>query len=123
MIEHFTLADDLALLSECRRVLEPGGIVRLGVPDFGRYLESYAADGAFIEQLRPGRPTRLLAVGEVALEHGHRSVWDGETLELVLQESGFVDGRRRAYGESDLDPVPDSPLREPESVYAEARRP
>jgi predicted SAM-dependent methyltransferase len=123
VVEHFTLADDIALLSECRRVLAPGGIIRLGVPDFGRYLESYAADGAFIEQLRPGRPTRLLAVGEVALDHGHRSVWDGETLELVLEESGFVDARRRAYGESDLSPVPDSPMREPESVYAEARRP
>ena len=65
----------------------PGGIVRIGVPDFGRYLESYAGDGAFIDELRPGRPTRLLAVGEVALGHGHRSVWDGETLEAVLTEA------------------------------------
>ena len=90
VIEHFTLADDLDLLVECRRVLAPGGIVRLGVPDFGRYLESYAGDGAFIDEQRPGRPTRLLAVGEVALGHGHRSVWDGETLERVLTEAGFV---------------------------------
>ena len=48
-------------------------------------------------------------------------MWDGETLELVLREAGFVDAKRRAFGDSDLDPVPDSPLREPESVYAEAR--
>ena len=72
VLEHFTLAAGLDLLDECRRVVRPGGIVRVGVPDFGRYLESYAGDGDFVERLRPGRPTRLLAVGEVALGHGHR---------------------------------------------------
>jgi predicted SAM-dependent methyltransferase len=123
VIEHFTLADDLDLLEDCRRVLAPGGIIRLGVPDFGRYLESYAGDGAFIEQLRPGRPTRLLAAAEVALGHGHRSVWDGETLEKVLTESGFADARRRDWGDTGLEPSPDSEKRRPESVYAEARKP
>jgi predicted SAM-dependent methyltransferase len=120
--EHFTLADDLDLLAECRRVLAPDGIVRVGVPDFGRYLESYAADGSFIESVRPGRPTRLLAVAEVALGHGHRSVWDEETLVRVLEESGFTGARRRDWGDSDLDPCPDGAKRQPESVYAEARR-
>jgi predicted SAM-dependent methyltransferase len=123
VLEHFTVSADLDVLAECLRVLAPGGIVRVGVPDFGRYLESYASDGEFIERLRPGRPTRLLAVGEVALSHGHRSVWDGETLEVLLREAGFVDARRRAFGDSDLDPAPDNPAREPESVYAEARKP
>jgi predicted SAM-dependent methyltransferase len=123
VIEHFTLADDLDLLDECRRVLAPGGIVRLVVPDFGRYLESYAGDGEFVDRLRPGRPTRLLAVAEVALAHGHRSVWDGETLVAALREAGFEGARRRAFGDSDLDPPPDNPAREPESVYAEAQKP
>ena len=122
VLEHFALADGLDLLEECRRVLEPGGIVRVGVPDFGRYLESYAGDGELVERLRPGRPTRLLAVGEVALGHGHRSVWDAETLELVLTEAGFADVSRRTFGDSALEPAPDNPAREPESVYAEGRR-
>lgn len=123
VIEHFTLADDLDLLAECHRVLGSGGIVRLGVPDFGRYMQSYATDGEFIERERPGRPTRLLAAAEVALLHGHRSVWDCETLVALLEESGFADARCRPWGESDLEPAPDSELRRPESVYAEARKP
>jgi predicted SAM-dependent methyltransferase len=123
VLEHFTLAAVLDLLDEVARVLAPGGVVRVGVPDFGRYLDSYAGDGAFVERQRPGRPTRLLAVAEVALGHGHRSVWDAETLELVLREAGFPDAARRSFGESALEPPPDNPAREPETVYAEGTKP
>jgi hypothetical protein len=91
------------------------------VPDFGRYLTSYAGDHAFLESERPGRPTPLLAVAEVALSHGHRSVWDAETLELALGETGFTEARRREFGDSDLDPAPDRPERRGETVYAEGR--
>jgi predicted SAM-dependent methyltransferase len=121
--EHFDTASVLDILEECRRVLAPGGIVRIGVPDFGRYLRSYAGDGTFIDELRPGRPTRLLALAEVALFHGHRSVWDGQTLECVLSEARFTAVRARAFGESDLQPAPDTPMREAESVYAEGVKP
>jgi predicted SAM-dependent methyltransferase len=123
VLEHFTLADVLAVLDECNRVLEPGGIVRVGVPDFGRYMRSYAGENDLIEQKRPGRPTRLLAVAEVALAHGHRSVWDAETLEGVLVEAGFANVRACAFGETALEPVPDAPYREPESIYAEGVKP
>ncbi len=123
VLEHFSLADGLDMLVECKRVLAPGGIVRVGVPDFGRYLRSYAGDGEFVERLRPGRPTRLLAVAEVALAHGHRSVWDAETLEAVLREAEFTDVATRSFGDSALDPAPDNPSREPETVYAEGRAP
>lgn len=122
VLEHFPLAAVFGLLAESRRLLAPGGILRVGVPDFGRYLESYAGDRAFIERERPGRPTALLAVAEVALGHGHRSVWDAETLERVLAEAGFADVTPRAFGDSELEPAPDNPEREGESVYAEGRR-
>jgi predicted SAM-dependent methyltransferase len=120
--EHFTVADDLEILAECRRVLAAGGIIRVGVPDFGRYIRSYAGDREFIQELRPGRPTPLLAVAEVAHSHGHRSVWDAETLELLLREAGFTDVRRRDFGDSALQPAPDTEHRAPESVYAEGVR-
>jgi predicted SAM-dependent methyltransferase len=123
VLEHFTLADGLKMLEECYRVLAPGGRIRLGVPDFGTYLRSYAGDREFIERNRPGRPTPLLAVAEVALGHGHRSVWDGETLVRVLEESGFTGAEVRTFGDSSIQDGIDSRQREPESVYAEAEKP
>jgi predicted SAM-dependent methyltransferase len=123
VLEHFRLDDGLKMLEECHRVLAPGGRVRVGVPDFGSYLRSYAGDGSFIERNRPGRPTPLLAVAEVALGHGHRSVWDGETLVRVLEEAGFDRAAVRPFGDSAIQDGMDSPQREAESVYAEAEKP
>jgi predicted SAM-dependent methyltransferase len=122
VLEHFSLGDGLELLEDCRRVLVPGGIIRVGVPDFGRYLESYSGDRKYIEELRPSRPTPLLAVAEVALHHGHRSVWDAMTLERALSDAGFVDASARKFGDSALEPPPDTEDREPETLYAEARK-
>ena len=123
VLEHFPLETVLRMLAECRRVLAPGGILRAGVPDFGRYAESYAGDRVFLEDRRPGRPTPMLALVEVVYSHGHRSGWDAETLELALAESGLVDVRRRAFGDTDLPESPDNPMRESESVYTEGRAP
>jgi hypothetical protein len=42
VIEHFALADALAVLKDCHRVLAAGGTIRVGVPDFGRYVRTGA---------------------------------------------------------------------------------
>ena len=122
VLEHFDLTAGLDLLERSHRLLRPAGVIRVGVPDFGRYMESYAGDGVFIDDLRPNRPTRLLAVAEVAYSHGHRSVWDAETLVAALEEAGFEGVAARPFGDSDLDPRPDTEPRPVESVYAEGRK-
>src|SRR6266513_2402566 len=43
LLEHLPLSGALSLLRECWRVLMPGGIVRVGVPDFGRYVSDLIA--------------------------------------------------------------------------------
>jgi hypothetical protein len=122
-LEHFTLGDGLPLLAECVRVLKPGAVCRIGVPDFGKYLRSYAGDRAELEALRPGRPTPLLALAEVVLAHGHRSAWDGETLTAVMRDAGLADVSVKSWGDTSLPSTPDSESRRAESVYAEGTKP
>jgi predicted SAM-dependent methyltransferase len=122
LLEHLPLSEAISFTQECWRVLKPDGILRIAVPDFGRYAESYAGDGQFIEMLRPGRPTRLLALAEVVYRHGHRSVWDGPTLLQILHEVGFREWTVQQFGDSVLQPCPDNEHRRAETLYVEAVR-
>jgi hypothetical protein len=118
-----TVAEGMAVLRHALRVLVPGGVLRAGVPDAGLYARSYAGVDGVIDDLRPGRPTRMLALGEVFQEHGHVSAWDGETLALVIDAAGFTGAEVMPGGTSRIDPAPDSPTRIPETVYVEAVAP
>lgn len=121
LLEHLPPAEGLALTRECHRLLRPGGILRIGVPDFGQYARSYAGDGGFVDIVRPDVPTPLLALSEVAYGYGHRSLWDEATLVGLLEEIGFG-ARACAFGESVLHPVPDSEHRKDETLYVEATK-
>jgi hypothetical protein len=77
-----------------------------------------------IEQVRPNRPTSLLAVAEVTQFHGNRSAYDAETLVMLLEGAGFVDVDWRGFRESKtLEPVPDLEERRLETLYAEGTKP
>src|ERR1041385_5970668 len=41
VLEHFTPEDGKKLLEECFRVLKPGGILRIGVPDLETIVREY----------------------------------------------------------------------------------
>ena len=98
-------------------------MLRVGVPDAEAYLRSYVdQDDQFIERMRPGRPTPMLAVQEVFQHHGHPSAYDRDTLVFLFEAAGFTGAERRPAGESDLDPCPDTPGRLAETLYVEAVR-
>ena len=119
-LEHLPLAAAVANLRECWRLLEAGGILRVGVPDFGRHARSYAEESEYLRHQRPGRPTPLIALSELIYTFEHRSVWDGETLVELLREVGFADVAVRPHGDSRIQPPPDGAGREGETLYVEA---
>jgi predicted SAM-dependent methyltransferase len=104
VLEHFDYpAEALALVNEVHRVLAPGGVLRVVVPDIRKCILAYAAgDTSFFErrtELWPHHPGC-----ETALEHflhyagagvkphafwGHKFGYDVETLSLLLTRSGF----------------------------------
>ena len=123
LLEHLTLEQGLAFCVESHRLLRQGGILRIGVPDAGAAARAYAGDdGEFLQRVRPGRPTQMLALQELFYYPGHHTMYDLETLALVLRAAGFSSPEQRAFGETDLDPAPDSPHRRDETLYVEARR-
>jgi predicted SAM-dependent methyltransferase len=120
LLEHLSFPAGVALLRECRRVLRLDGIVRVGVPDLDRYVASYLGNDDIIERVRPGRPTRALALGEPFFLDGHKCMYDFETMRLALITAGFTQVERRAFGQGRLQPSPDSAERRDETMYVEA---
>jgi|GEM_PF-1002697 len=122
-LEHLPFQAALGSLREAHRLLEPGGTLRFGVPDFARYCRAYVDDDEFLERCKPERPTACLAINEILYWYGHRSMWDEETLITVLTELGLVDVRRRRFGDSGIDPCPDWEHHEIDTLYIEGLKP
>jgi predicted SAM-dependent methyltransferase len=121
LLEHFVLSDGLSLARESYRVLAKGGLLRIAVPDAGAYARSYALDdGDFLGRMKPNAPTRLLAMQELFYWPNHRTMYDFETLRLLLMAAGFEHVAESAFGQTRLPVCPDSEHRRAESIYVEA---
>ena len=123
LLEHIPLRSGASFMAECFRVLRSGGILRVGVPDAGELIKSYAADGRYLEELHPGRPTRMLAVQELFYWHRHTTMFDVDTLALLFRASGFPDPTPKAFGDTSLAAAPDTERRRAETLYMEAVKP
>jgi predicted SAM-dependent methyltransferase len=120
-LEHLSLSEACALTAEAHRVLRPGGVLRIGVPDAAACLRAYCGDAREAHWIE-GRPAPLLAVSELVYEHGHRSLWDAQTLDLLCRAAGFPGADRREFGEGALQPNGDSEHRRGWTLYVEAVR-
>ena len=121
LLEHLSLSQGLALCDESYRLLRPGGILRIGVPDAEASTRSYIEESArFRESARPERRPPLLVLQELFYYPGHKTMYDFELLALLLRGAGFSSVNRCRFGESELDPAPDSEHRRGETMYVEA---
>lgn len=121
LLEHFSIPDALVLAQDWHRVLKPGGVLRIGVPDAGAYLSAYSEpDGETLRVFRPEAATRLLAVSAIFYWPQHVTMYDFETMQLLLTAAGFEQVERRDFGDTRLERSPDSPHRRVETLYIEA---
>jgi predicted SAM-dependent methyltransferase len=119
MLEHLTYGDAVVLVRECARVLRPGGLMRIVVPDFEKQARSYAGAPGPLATDGAGHVPPLVALANIAYGHAHRSIWDSATLILLLEQAGLA-AQKQGFGESRLHPCPDSTARAAQSLYVEA---
>jgi predicted SAM-dependent methyltransferase len=115
LVEHLYREEALTLLREIRRVLKPGGVCRIVVPDVaaivGWYLANRREPAAQKQQpssdllmgmmlLRPARPRGRGLLGLVRQWtdlHEHKWMYDEEGLLALFAEAGFTDAQPRAF--------------------------
>jgi predicted SAM-dependent methyltransferase len=120
MLEHLSLEHGFSITRECLRVLRPGGVLRIGVPDAGLCVNSYAGTAA--PDWAASQITGMLAVQALFYENGHRAMYDAETLMLMCRAAGFAEAKHSDWGEGWIQPSPDIPSRRGGTLYVDARK-
>jgi predicted SAM-dependent methyltransferase len=111
MIEHMTYADGLQCLRECRRVLRPGGRIRIATPSLDRLIRLYDPDlddlqrryihwalDSFVADADGYLPGFVL--NNMLRAFGHEFVYDERTLRHALETAGLADIEDWPVGES-----------------------
>lgn len=91
VFEYFDRVEAVRVLAEWRRVLIPGGILRLAVPDFAALIKVYEMTGDLARVLGPlyGRMAVQTGAGAQTIIY-HRTVYDFGSLERLLLDNGFT---------------------------------
>jgi SAM-dependent methyltransferase len=104
-LEHLSPGEGRRFMRECHRVLRPGGLIRIVVPDLRATVEGYLAgkvssleflDALSADPVQPGdgRFKRLLAPH---VRFPHRCMYDADTLPELMRAAGFDAGLTDAF--------------------------
>jgi SAM-dependent methyltransferase len=133
LLEHFDRDDALNLLIECRRVLKPGGLIRVVVPDLETWVDAYRQSasnaiagggisgheqviddlfGQFVQRQPPTRRSqkplvrwleRLILGDSASTGWTHRWMYDRFTLPALLVRAGFDEVRIMSASDSRIE--------------------
>jgi len=114
-------------LSESFRVLKPGGLLSIGVPDATPVLKAYLTGTetgyyAYFNShfsVRRHLGTSMEAINWLFRQGGeHHFIYDYETLSMLLAKAGFASIVQREWDESR-----DSPPRREDTIYIDCQKP
>lgn len=124
VLEHFSLEDGERVAAEVRRVLAPGGRLRVIVPDAETIVRQYLDDPEALIAYRGEGGTAMEAVNSLFRQrYEHQFLYDWRTMEQMLQRAGFARVERVACGQGGLpEIILDDDKYAWESLYVEAIR-
>lgn len=95
VLEHFKRRDVDRVLREWYRVLKPGGLLRISVPDFAKLCEIYQRFGQLDKVIGAlfGRQDYLYNI--------HYNVFDFASLSAALEHAGYIKVRRYDWRETE----------------------
>jgi len=115
MIEHVSYPAGRHMLSECLRVLEPGGVLRVSTPDLDFLLDLRRPDKSPLqreyiqwaaETSTPNVPdptNEVFLINNFVRDWGHTFIYDERTLRQSLQLAGFGQLRKCELQESPIE--------------------
>jgi hypothetical protein len=99
ILEHFPHEQTRDVLKEWVRVLKPGGVLKIAVPDFYKLAELYLKGENIPIQ-------NILMGGHKDANDHHGAIFDAESLEVVMREAGLKDVRFWASDAKDCSSYP-----------------
>lgn len=101
MIEHISYTDGLKMLSECYRVLQPSGRIRISTPDLAFLVGLYNKDKSPLQknyikwssQTYKGvlKDNETFVINNFVRDWGHTFIYDESTLKEAMIYAGFTD--------------------------------
>jgi len=120
LLEHFPHAYLIKLLFECKRILKPGGLFKVSVPNARIYLEAYFHPEGFdvkrhcVSKVAFNYYSEIDFVNYIAyMYEQHCHMFDEKSLLIILNRVGFKNVKLREF-----DPKLDLEVRKHESIYA-----
>ena len=121
VIEHISFLETIGFMGEAKRVLKPGGVLRIVCPMFEKmltddfssengqkYINNFLVPRLFSKEDKKLKELNLAGIAaspklflfnSVFVNHGHRFIWSGELMNKVLTSLQFRDVKIRNVGD------------------------
>ena len=119
LLEHLNFKQILYFLGECKRILVPGGVMKICIPNSREYINSYIGsrifkkDNEMYENAITNTGSYIDQVNYIAYMDGlHKYMFDEDNILNILEMTGFT-----SFGLRDFDEMIDSIIRRAESIH------